>query len=891
MAKKYTVKYKGKQYRFTAEEGLDTDALRSTLQSKLGETPQVTTDISAILKPEPTDPSATDEFLTPGIAQLRGKFPEGPETPSPLDLAKSAGRTLLDIREVISLPAKTSKEGLQKIAEIIPAPEVSDEFAAKYPKSATALNIIRGTPKLKAEILAEVAPTFIHPDVILGGKLLKGVGKAATTPAGQEVLGKIGQLTDKYIPTIKRAFTYKFGQPASAVAASEEAAIKTGMEIEEAEVISEKFLKYNAAEQRTIGSYLKGDKVVQLAPEAKQLADNVRAKFTYFGKRLVDLKILDAKTYQANLDKYLPTLYRVKELGKKLGRGGARLGADIARTLKKQNLPPEVREAYGEILEAGYPTVKGLKQLARLTNRFEMFQKMSVDPAVASSKLVEGWTKMRPGKDLGALANKYIHPEVATDLQQLVQTPKTLLGKSFEKWKKVLSAWKFGKVVLSPATHARNMMTNSFWLDVSGVGQGKQAILFPRAVKHLRTKDAMYRAAQRNGLIGTELVGSDIALLETNFKVGAKGIKDTFANAINYGKRVANKAASLYQAEEQAFKLMKFEDNLAKGMVEKAAALEAEQWIFNYSKVPPAVEAARQTIIPFATYFSKAIPQLGKAIIQNPIGVYKYVVFFDALEEVARKRAGISKEDVGLVREQTRGKRLIPLVTPRKDKRLQVLDVNFLTPWGEALQTSEVGLPIPQPFRPSGPPFALYNALLAGYDPFLQRKLYNDSDPTSVKFRNTTDYLGKAMLPNLMPGVKGLKSPFRGGYHFHELMDAIRGEASFPKREAKSIPEALLGTTVGLKTQGVDIERLAEQQAKQKEFTIKEIEQRIAAIAKRVALEEGVSEKEGEEFIEMMIDRLYEEAYKEPKAPFQLRPQIEPLIKEGKKIEVKKGGK
>ena len=861
-----------------------------------------------------SDPMELKTSLTPGLSDQQQKPPEGTDTPPSFgDIAKEAGGNLLKAREIAAIPAEKSKEGLQMLADFIPAPEPkpskivhtpsnpsfevgkSDGTVSDLPQVDPGVSPLLSLPKLGAEVLAEFAPTFIHPDVVVAGQVLKGSGRLAQTPKGQQLLGKVGKLTDEHLPTFKRWFTYKFGQPQAAIDIAEEASAQTGMALEATEDLAKRFSVFNAAEQRAIADILKGTKKVKASPAMRKLAEDVRTNFKSYGKQLVELGALDEAIYLKNIDTYLPRFYRLKELqaAQRASKAGRKVSPESAgsaaqRLMKKQDIPEEVRQAYGEILEAGYPSVKGLRQLARMTNRFRMFEKMSVNPEIASAKPVEGWVKMRPGKDLGKLANKYVHPEVAADINSVVQRPITPLQKTFDKWKKFLSAWKFGKVVASPATHSRNMFTNAFWLDVSGVGPIKQAKLLPRAIGHIKAKDAIYREAQRQGLIGTELVGTDISLMETNMDIGKKGIQGMFERAINYGKKAANKAGEIYQMEEQVFKLAKFEDNLAKGMAPKEAAREAEQWIFNYSKVPPAVEVARQTIIPFATYFSKALPQLAKAIVKNPFGVYKYVAFFDSLEEVARKQTGLTKEQMKTVKDQTHGKGIIPRLEP-KEGEARSLDVNFLTPWGETIAETGFGeeaVPIPQPFRPSGPHFALMNAL-NNYDPFMKRPLYKESDPYEVKLRSTTDYLGKALLPNLMPGGRGLDSMFRGGYHFHEVMDAIQGKPTYPKRDVKTVPEALLGSGLGLKTKVEDVDRLEQQAMQSKDYSAQDIDKSIASIMKRVALEEGVTEEEAEEFQKMMLDHLYNKVLKEPEAGFSLRPQIKPLYDKDQKIENK----
>lgn len=775
--------------------------------------------------------------------------------------ALSTWQAFLKTRSLLSIPAEKSKEGLTQLADMIPDPE----------SKSTLVNITLGLPKTAGQITAEFAPAFIHPDTLALAGVLKGAGIAAKSSIGQKTISAVA----KKIPdNLKRLFTYRFGQPQVYKDAAEQTAINMRVGNEVVGSIGDKLSSFSKAEQRLMAQYLKGE-AVSITPEMRAASDAARAEFTRLGKDAVDLGLLDAKTYQANINTYLPRLYRTKELTSRTPQLGTNkpLRANLNRFKRREDIPEEIREGMGEVLEAGYPTTKGLLQLNQAVEKAKMFRQVGQNVDLTARTVEEGiakeFTQLPKTRALGELSEKWVHPEVARDLNQMIIKRKTV-----EKlWRKTLGTWKFGKVVLSPSTHARNIMTNSFWLDISGVNHLKQAKALPRMINEIRTNGKLYQLAKENGLIGTELIGADIKPFAEAMKGRqATNMWETFKKGTDVAKRLANKAGKTYQAEEQVFKMIKFEDNLAKGMAPREAALEAEQWIFNYNKIPPITDAIRNSPlgIPFITYISKAIPQLAKAAVNNPLRVYKYVLGFNAMEEVAKKDLGLNSAQMQMVRE--RGVRLIPF--KRKDKKAQTLDVDFLMPWGELAATGKGPLFdfLPQPFTPSGPLFALNNALLANYDPFRKQQVWEDTDTLPQKVTKVTDYLGKAWLPNLTPGVPGLKSPFRGGYHFQELADAFRGEARFPKREAKAIPEALLSTGAGLKTGGLDIEKEFGRFLKRKVSK----KDRLLAKTKRLLKHEGVTEKEKTELAKELAPKI--------EKIFNLKPDIE-MLKQGLKVE------
>lgn len=821
--------------------------------------------------------------FTPLTASTASQLPE-----DQLKTRTSIMDELSAMRKVASIPSEVSRGGLKKLADLIPAPEPREREVLYSPENRqfevgksggtpveqprvtnAGVSPIQSFPKIAADVVADMIPSFIHPDVLAFAGGAKGVGAAAKSPAGKRVFQKLGELTDKHTPTIKKWLTYRHGQDTAYKDAAEQLEINLQVGTERVGTVGKNIIALPAGRQRKITQYLTGTKNIKLSKNDKLLADAARGEFKRMGKDLVDLGLLDAETYAANVNRYLPTMYKTKELGLKTPNIGTKkpMRMNIDRMKKKQDLDPEAKKALVEILEAGYPTSKGLMQLNQAVEKGKMFDKVSKMSHIATADkaigIKNGWNKLPVTPKLGRMSGVYAEQATYDDLMAITKES----GAWGKGYKKTLSAWKYGKVVLSPSTHARNMFTNAFWLDVSGVGPAKQAKLLPKALKEIRNKGLFYKEAQRQGLVGSEMVGSDIMKLQGDYLVG--GLPNTPMNmmkkAINYGKTAAGKMGDVYQGEEQVFKIAKFMDNLAKGMPKREAALEAETWIFNYGKISPAVKQARESIIPFATYFSKAIPQLGKAVVDNPLAVYKYTRFFQSLENVAAEQHGLSKGQVKAIKEQY-GVNIIP--GKRKDGRVQTLDLDFLTPWGEATQMSNAGLP--QPFTPSGPLFALNNALLSHYDPFTKREL---SDA-----RDITDYLGKAMLPNLTPGVPGVKSWFKGGYHFQDMMDAARGEPRYPKKESRSMTEAMLGSGVGLKTRGVDPNEAMIGQAKKTKYGMSKLKQNLDYKMKH----KGVTKKDRKWLMKKYPAEM-KQLQKEHREKFMLKPDIEKLQKGIKK--------
>lgn len=139
---------------------------------------------------------------------INGTVVEFPDTLSPDELnnAVSAaasqmggGAALADDRgmirkgwDALAIPEQKSREGLQMLAGMVPNPE---------PKGNLALDIIRGTPKIAADTVAEAAPDFISPAslALAGAGQVGRLAKPIIKPVLQG-LGRQGESVSGVVP-------------------------------------------------------------------------------------------------------------------------------------------------------------------------------------------------------------------------------------------------------------------------------------------------------------------------------------------------------------------------------------------------------------------------------------------------------------------------------------------------------------------------------------------------------------------------------------------------------------------------------------------------------------------------------------------------------------------
>ena len=110
-----------------------------------------------------------------------------PVTKSPLQDAEQKKSFVKKAWEALTVPEQLSRQGLGKIAQSVPSPE---------PTGNLPLDILRGTPRIAAETIAEVAPSFISRGSLVTAGALKGlqVARPVTSAIGK-FIGKTAEST------------------------------------------------------------------------------------------------------------------------------------------------------------------------------------------------------------------------------------------------------------------------------------------------------------------------------------------------------------------------------------------------------------------------------------------------------------------------------------------------------------------------------------------------------------------------------------------------------------------------------------------------------------------------------------------------------------------------
>ena len=572
--------------------------------------------------------------------------------------------------------------------------------------------------------------------------------------------------------------------------------------------------------QILIGEAIRGELPLdQLSPDEGRLAMEAIRAMTELGKQAVDAGLLGEKTYFENVGRYMPRLYTSKEYQGLLTKYGLtkpnRL--DLSRFKQRKDIPEEIRREMGEILTPGYPIAKGIVQmthdieLARFFNGIadtaewswtrklpkEYFDEVKADliaakkanaadevpleeivalvqkehpealidireDAMGRQRVVienglpipEGFKQLPKNPRLGRLSEAYVHPEIFNDLQDAVK----IVGGGERALRKGLAAWKFGKVIASPKTHVRNLLSNSVLAHLGGFSMYEQPQYLWKAASEMKNAGSEWALAKKEGLLRDTFTNAELrqmfdALPELGGSAKAEDLPAALAKmdkVLEVGRKAARKMADLYEFEEQWFKMAKYLHNRKAGMDPKAAAKDAEKWLFNYGKLTRFQRKYRESMFgaPFATFTFKALPRIAEAAVKTPWRFALPAAMVLGIEEAARRMIGDDKETREAKRKlrpeymQTRDFMGVPNYArfPFVDEygREYYLNLTYILPWGDIADGGD-WMGIPGSLRPMSHP--LTNELaqqIMNYDAFRKENIVKEKDTAGMSWGEKT---------------------------------------------------------------------------------------------------------------------------------------------------------
>src|SRR3990167_1345301 len=643
-----------------------------------------------------------------------------------------------------------------------------------------------GIPGTVAGIALDIA---VDPLTYLGGF---GLLKKGTVVAvkGVKALGKVAAkvpVVDKAGEQLGKMFIYRFGQDPLYKKIAERSIKNVGTGVQNVLDIARPLTKLDSATQKTIAEARKLGQLESLPADILIKAKPAFDELDRLGKEAVDVGLLSPETYSENVGKYIARLYRTKEVpegivSKVKGVFEAKpKRIDLSRFKKRTDIPEDIREAMGEILEAGYPTAKGLVQLTRAVENAKFFKEVATK--WGSDVIEEGMSKLPDIKSLGQLAGKAVPTPIFDDIQEIVR-----IKEPFEKaLNQVVRGFKYGKVILNPATHARNVMSNFILNNFEGLSPARLDV-YAKAAKSLVKKDELYQEAKRIGLC-----------LDT-FASGE--LRDILAGVGTTGKfkKFVNKIADIYQKEEEFAKI-------------------AERATFNYSQVTPFIRRVRESIfgLPFITFTYKVTPQVAKTLVTKPTKISKIGKIKEGIENQAdlQELTAERETEPSWVRDGF----FVKLPMKDKEGRSAYFDLTYILPFGDLLSGQllqrdiqrETGLKesVPETLLQKSPFLNVIKELAKNQD-FFGNRIFRESDDIEDQMGDILRHLVKTYAPPL------LADQIPGGYRkgderrpaqWQQLFGGDTGTEAGRSQRRTTAQELL--KLVGLKIQPVDLQTQA----------------------------------------------------------------------------------
>ena len=525
--------------------------------------------------------------------------------------------------------------------------------------------------------------------------------------------------------------------------------------------------------------------------------------------------LINEMLYRANLDMGIPSrvmkaqlkIFNNPQHGEMMAKMSIQGRLDLTKRVKKLDVAPEMFDGLKLLMQPARYTSNGYRNMMREIQRMQLAASVRQGPH--SSKV---WTKSKPelvgSPDWGPLSKMYVTPEVAYQLKNLTRETHHLTA-----WMdKLLGPWKMGKVVLNPATHGRNIITNVILADLGGLSPWNMKP-YAMAFKELRKPGKYFKEAGEE-LMGGTWMGKDLltsygpmsgrsllnwTLQGTGAGVGAwsgmefgdsqlGGLGAVAGAALGAagGFKFAKHAGMLYQAEEQLFRLALFIRQRQLGFSIGDARAHALKYLFNYGEIPQGVKAMRTWAMPFATFSYKALPLIAESAVKHPIRLAKWVAAPYAATAMAMQNMDISEQDWQRVKKSLPSyiERGIFTLLAIKDERgrLQFADATYIMPWGDLSELRQRGLIERTIQHPLWVLAADFMRNRNGID----LPIYYKGDTPKVKVLKSLHHIGVMATPSLTPGI---------GTNWKLLNDAFHQE-KFASTPAQAMSSSYLGVKI-----------------------------------------------------------------------------------------------
>ena len=612
---------------------------------------------------------------------------------------------------------------------------------------------------------------------------------------------------------------------------------------------------------------------IRSTPRAEEVSKLVNTEFNKLGDEAVKLGLMPEASFRKFFDRYLPRLYEIYERNKAQPSAFRQsLRMDLERFMhRSEDLPVEWREAAGEIKNVEELFSRGvIKEVYDITlNKFqkrlrvlpaELTEGMKVVVSTAEAKALEelgqfdinNYHRLPDSKHYGDLRNSYIRNDVWSEIKGMYRTP--------GQWddiirihNKLLTLWKMGKTVFSPATQMRNFYFGILQCDMGDGWDAKAIREFARAIA---TKNETYKELRKQGILSSGMVQEEMLGYLNRLKKSNNRFEKVidFSTDVLMEKLQGKRAAQLYGASDDLFRSLIYVSQRQKGKAPEVARDLANFYMVNYREIGPAIKFLRMGPSPFATFYNGFIQAAAHTAIVKPWKPAKWYLLLwllgsrglrEAKELRERKREAMPQYIPELIPDIVPAYRL-PWKTQRGEDLF--LDLTYVIPFLDmGVEFFRMAKGELKPLHPgvaavrasvrliNHPGFRwLADVAIHGVDPFTRTEL----DTPGKIF----DYTYKQLMPNLAPEI-----PFtgiEGGWGYAAFKKAIEKRPTTGRGYVRGIPETVGRHVLGIKTIPVDYTEELNSRIRYATYLISESEDMIRRVAKNKSLTSGEKHRE-----------------------------------------------
>lgn len=517
------------------------------------------------------------------------------------------------------------------------------------------------------------------------------------------------------------------------------------------------------------------------------------------------------------------------------------VGKANGRAQFRRDWTPEERAKMGEIEDVTYAFLKTGAQLSKNIATGEFYQQLAEMPTIAqadasltdaerSQLAAEGWVRVGSDniegtatKRWGALADHWIQRDVHRDLTQ-IQKMQSAPG----LWRTVLREWKLNKTARNPVVHVNNVMSNFGLLEMNG-GDADDVFEAMRIMGGYGSEadTAMLNQARELGVFNSTFLETEIAKVAASIGPVPAGMTLP-EKALHYLKTADAWMRDAYQSEDEAFRFALFMGLVRKGIDQELAAKRAISGFVDYNITAPAINAARNSVLPFIGYAYRAIPMMAQGFAKRPWKVAKMILAWQGLNAAFSAMAGGNEDEERAAMDGTVRNARMHMRMPFQDESGQqrYLDTTRFIP-GSELASGIAGAVMDQDldsltegvtntFSLGGPIVSAID-VARNVNPMTGKPIRNEATPGWRQAADLGNYLYEQAMPNnpadlpLAIAREATGLPIPASYSSNKILAAAMGNPDQSGRR-DTVPLAA-AATLGFKARPIDVEELKVQRA------------------------------------------------------------------------------